>query len=401
MWNPNSTAIRRLSAIAGVSVASFGFVEAQEPRPTGLELGGIPAINFDADEGFGYGAIVELYHYGDGSTAPYVWTFQPKVFLTSEGRRDFTVFLDAPHLLPGGWRVDAFVGSEKQIATPYYGVGNDAEFDETLDAEEGPDPFYYRFGRTRRGGVVNLQHGLGSRPIRALFGLGMIRTDVQPYPEGRGSTLYANQIDDSTTSEWSNFVRAGLVWDSRDRETGPRRGTWSEFLLQRVDESFGADATFTRWTLADRRYVALGERLVFAHRYLVQGVSEGAPIHELHRVATSFKEQEGLGGAKTVRGVRKNRLVGRGMLVWNAELRFRAADFRLLGRPSHLVLSAFVDQGRVWENEVRVSEVLTDLYRGYGGGVRVGVGENFIVAVDVGTSSETGMPMYIGLGYLY
>ena len=28
-------------------------------RPTGLEVAALPAINFDADEGFGYGALAE------------------------------------------------------------------------------------------------------------------------------------------------------------------------------------------------------------------------------------------------------------------------------------------------------------------------------------------------------
>ena len=42
-----------------------------------------------------------------------------------------------------------------------------------------------------------------------------------------------------------------------------------------------------------------------------------------------------------------------------------------------------------------------DLHRGYGGGVRFGMGENFTVAVDMGRSEEAGMPLYIGLGYLY
>ena len=102
-----------------------------------------------------------------------------------------------------------------------------------------------------------------------------------------------------------------------------------------------------------------------------------------------------------MRGVLKNRFAGRALLVWNAELRWRVGDFRLLGRASHVVLSAFVDQGRVWDEGVQLDELLTDLHRGIGGGVRVGFGENFVVALDIGTSEEAGMPIYIGIGYLY
>jgi len=172
-------------------------------------------------------------------------------------------------------------------------------------------------------------------------------------------------------------------------------------LVQHIPETLGAESGYTRWTVADRRYFSLGQGLVFAHRYLLQGVGEGAPAHELFQVQTSFKQQEGLGGAKTVRGLRKNRFVGRGMLVWNAELRWRVADFTAFGRPFHTVLSAFVDQGRVWADGVDVGDLFTDLHRGFGGGVRLGMGENFTVALDLATSDETGLPIYIGLGYLY
>ena len=168
-----------------------------------------------------------------------------------------------------------------------------------------------------------------------------------------------------------------------------------------MPESLGADFGAARWTFTDRRYFGLSDRLVFAHRWAIQSVGSGAPVHELFRLQTSFKQQEGLGGAKTVRGVLRNRFVGRSTLVWNAELRWRAADFTLLGRAFHATLTTYVDQGRVWAEGVRVDEILSDLHRGYGGGLRLGMGENFVVAFDAGTSEETGMPIYIGLGYLY
>ena len=269
------------------------------------------------------------------------------------------------------------------------------------DVETGPNPFYYRFGRLRRSATFTLQHGLGDARVQALFGAGLVRTALDPTPDDEGTTLFAEQVTDTEEVFWSNYVRVGLVWDSRDQETGPRRGAWTELLLQRVDESFGADASYTRWTLADRRYFALGPRLVFAHRALLQGVTDGAPIHDLFLVQTSFKQQEGLGGAKTVRGLLKNRFVGRGLFVWNAELRWRATEFRLVGRSFHTVVSVFLDQGRVWEEGVDLGSLYDDLHRGVGAGVRVGMGENFTVAVDAGTSDETGLQVYIGLGYLY
>jgi len=381
----------------------------QEPRaggtppagPTGLELAGVPAVNFDADEGFGYGAAVELYQYGEGTRAPYVWTAQPKIFLTTGGRRDVTLFFDAPGVLPDGWRLDAFLGIEKRVTTPFYGLGNETLHDESLEDPNGPNPHFYAFGRLRRSATFNLQRSVGDTSLRALFGAGLVSTDIDPVPDDLGSTLYAEQADTSASTYWTSFVRGGLVWDTRDRETAPRRGTWTEVLVQRVDERLGADVAFTRWSFIDRRYFSLGERLVLAHRYLLQGVTGDAPVDQLQRVETSFKDTEGLGGSRTVRGLPKNRFTGRGMLVWNTELRWRVADFRAVGRPIHVTLSAFLDQGRVWSGGVRAGELLRDLHRGFGGGVHVGMGENFVVTLDAATSREAGLPIYIGLGYLF
>src|ERR1044071_8958972 len=88
-----------LIALFVIAMASSA-AAAQQPRR--LEISGLPALNFDADEGFGYGAIVEMYRYG-APGLPYRYTLQPTVFLTTQGRRDFTVFFDAPGLIDQ-WR---------------------------------------------------------------------------------------------------------------------------------------------------------------------------------------------------------------------------------------------------------------------------------------------------------
>ena len=38
----------------------------QTSNSTGWEINGLPAINFDSDEGFGYGVLLAAYNYGEG-----------------------------------------------------------------------------------------------------------------------------------------------------------------------------------------------------------------------------------------------------------------------------------------------------------------------------------------------
>jgi outer membrane protein assembly factor BamA len=384
-------------------------LNAQESlAPTGWEPAGLPALNYDSDEGFGYGVLFELYNYGDGGYSPYRFTLQPTVFLTTGGRRDFTLFFDAPHLLPEGWRIDASLGSERQIASPYYGLGNTSVYDELLEDTEGQ--YYYRFGRTRRQAAVNVQRRLGNTPIRVLAGVGATHTDTDPLPKDATGTLLSQvigaagtpgSIPETIPGGWSNHLRVGLVWDTRDRETGPNRGTWSEILVQAVPEFLRSESGYVRWTLVDRRYVPLGDGLTFANRFLVQDVAGEAPFYDLYIVQTSFKQREGLGGGRTLRGILKNRYVGKGSFLWNAELRWRAVDFTMVGRSFYMVLSTFVDTGRVWADGLVLGELFSDLHTAYGGGIRVGLGENFIAGLDVGRSSESSASIYINTGYSF
>src|ERR1043166_7010545 len=150
---------------ASFSGASAGAQAAPAARPSGLEISGVPALNFDADEGFGYGAILAVYGYGPGGV-PYRYTIQPTLFLTTQGRRDLTVFADAPALLPNRWRVTAFAGREQQLSAPYYGVGNDTPYDPAK--EQGSTRYFYRYGHDRLRASLDFQHPFGASPARLL-----------------------------------------------------------------------------------------------------------------------------------------------------------------------------------------------------------------------------------------
>jgi outer membrane protein assembly factor BamA len=371
--------------------------QTQAAPPKGWEFFALPAVNFDSDEGFGYGAFVEMYNYGNGVT-PYRFTMRPMVFLTTKGRRDVVLFFDAPKVLPNNWRLDGFIGREQQLATPYYGVGNTAAYDSTLERE--PNVYYYRYARTTVRIMANLQHQVGKLPARGLIGAGFndVRTDAIPFDSG--TTLFANNFGVATPPKGRLvYLRAGLVWDTRDREVAPHSGTYGDFLVQRVDKTLGATNSYTRFTGILRKYWPLNGRLVFAQRLLAQDISGNVPIFDLPIVQTSFQQQEGLGGSNSVRGLAKNRFVGKGLALLNSEVRWRFKDFRLRGKEAQLTQSFFVDAGRVWSDAL-LGKDSGGLHAGYGTGTRLGLGPSFTVALDLARSSENrGTQIYIGLGY--
>jgi outer membrane protein assembly factor BamA len=380
--------MKRLLALSGLL---FGSLAPAQSVSTGLEKSALPAINFNSDEGFGYGITAQAYQYGDGTVRPYKYTVQPLLFLTTKGRRDLSVFFDAPHLLPLNWRVSAFAGREQQLATPFYGVGNATAHDESL--EDDPNPYFYRYGRTAMRFSGDLQHSIVG-PLRLLLGSGVRSVTIDRTPFDSGTTLLAQQSTPASfPRQTSVTVRGGLVYDTRDRETGPTHGQWIEGLVQRADDPF------TRITATARTYVSVTRRLVWAQRVVAQNLSGDVQFYELFPIQGSFKDSEGLGGSGSVRGLPMNRYAGKGLAFANEELRWRASDFHLGGRESALILSGFVDAGRVWERGLSLDGILSDYHMGFGGGARIRYGQNFVVALDIAHSKESAMPIYIGLGY--
>lgn len=383
-------------ALATTSLPFARVVTAQRPH---VEWSGVPALNFDADEGFGYGLALAAYRY-DTTNASYRWTLQPTVFLTTAGQRDYTLFFDSPSQSDRPWRYTAYVGRQQQLAAPYYGIGNDTPYDPSL--ESGSTRYYYRYGRDLLRATLDVQHSLWRPEVRLLLGVGASDDRINLTPFDSGTTLISQQFAGITPSAGhTNYLRAGLTWDTRDREIGTRRGTWADLIVQRVDARLGASSSYTRWTAAARHYQPFGDRLTFANRLLLQNTIGNAPFYVLSEVQSTQQAQDGLGGSSTLRGLPKDRYVGDGILVSNNELRWRAADFRLAGRASSLVLSTFVDAGRVWASGVDLSTIAQGLHAGEGIGARLAFGSSFVIAADVGHSAQSTAPVYIGLGYLF
>ncbi|NIA18601.1 MAG: BamA/TamA family outer membrane protein, partial [Simkaniaceae bacterium] len=124
---------------------------------------------------------------------------------------------------------------------------------------------------------------------------------------------------------------------------------------------------------------------------------------------STFKTTDGWGGSKTLRGIFRNRVVGDGVAYGNVELRWKFTRFIMANQNIYLALNAFVDGGMVYQPyELPSSYIPSDteesMHIGYGGGFRIAINENFIIAVDYGLAKDEqdgSSGLYIGLGYLF
>ena len=95
--------MKRFLTLAILLLAAGVTSRAQEEIvKTGLNFGPLPAIGYSSDLGWHYGALSDIYWYGDGSTYPdYVWKANVEVSRYSKGNTVLHSFFDSKYLIPG------------------------------------------------------------------------------------------------------------------------------------------------------------------------------------------------------------------------------------------------------------------------------------------------------------
>ena len=412
---------------------SMVFAFGQEAK-TGWGFGGVPAVAYNSDTGFLYGIVFEAYNYGDGSHYPdYDYTIKPTWTRTTKGSGENTLFFDSKYLLPNDIRVTAYAGYLTEQALPFYGFnGYEANYTPGFEASDSSNyvtRMFYRHERNTLRLSADFQKSVINENIRVIAGFGYIDTQVDTVDEeglneGKdedllpldAATLYDNYVgaglirDEEKHGGVTNFIKLGLVYDTRDNEPNPMSGIWTEALLTTYPGFMGSDFPFTTLTATHRQYFTLIENdLSFAYRLGYQQQIGEAPFFMLPWYPRSYKMTEGLGGSKSLRGILKNRIVGNAIFMANMEARWKFYKTVIGGQNLYLALNGFSDFGQVltpYEVEGQSLPVAAEegLHLSFGGGLRVVLNENFIIAVDYGMAKDEqdgNSGLYIGLGYLY
>lgn len=415
----------------------------KEKVKTGFSMGGVPVVAYDADTGFKYGGLVNLYLYGDGSNYP---NYNHSLYLewsrTTKGSGINQLTYDALTLIPKT-RVTFDVSYLTEQALNFYGFnGYNADYNPAFELTGGNDyisRMYYRHSRKlfriKADFQGDVSESLGKK-LRWLAGIAHYRTnistvDINKLNEGKTedllpdtALLYDKYVDwgvipaDQKNGGNVTFLKVGAVYDTRDNEANPNKGIWSEALVVTAPGFLGNDYSYTKLLLSHRQYFTiLPDRLTFAYRLSYQTKIAGEmPFYMLPYTIDSKITQAGLGGAKNIRGVLRNRVVGDGVAFGNFELRSKFLKTVILNQNFYLGVNAFVDMGMVTSpyhfdtSHVPASELAglqfadENLHIGYGGGIRFVINSNFIIAVDYGIAAKKQdgtKGLYIGLNYLF
>jgi len=422
----------------------------QEKVKTGFNLGGVPVVAYDSDIGFKYGALLNLYWYGDGSRYPqYDHSLYVEWSRTTKGNGINQITYETDKLIPG-IRSLFEISYLTEKALDFYGFnGYQAVYD--LDFEqEGMDQFgnanrlFYRHSRNLLRIKADFQGEITGQKFRwlggiAYYGNAIDSVDIDGLNEGETedllskNSLYGYYVDkgmikpDQIHGGKHTILKGGLVYDTRDNEPNPFTGVWSEMQLHYAPAFLSdTDYGYARIVLTHRQYFTLiPEWMNLAYRLSYQGKIAGEmPFYMMpfHFQTAPKLTRDGVGGSKTVRGVRRNRIVGDGFAFGNLELRGKILRTSLFKQNFYIALSAFVDAGMVTQKYDFDTSGLSDPlpgdfpaqivdlnakeipHVGFGGGIHFALNQNFIVTADYGFAAKkedgsTGL--YINLNYLF
>lgn len=426
---------------------------AQETK-TGWNFGALPAVTYSTDQGFQYGALVNLFDYGDGSIYPdYYHRIYVEASTFTKGSSILRVMYDSDYLIKGiRYAVD--LSYMPDFAYDFYGFNGFASvYNKTcVNDELNPDyrsRLFYAMQRHLFRFKNDFVGNIGENNWHWNAGLSIQNfkvkdLDVEKFNKGKEPedpkyldpdepTLYEYYrhsgllTAEEADGGWITGIKGGLSYDSRDQRACPMDGIWAETGIEVVPEFLGAESTFGKFYFTWRQYFTLKENdLSLAYRLGYQQTIFGdVPFYYQGQVIVSELRgalSEGLGGSKTIRGLLRNRVIGDGFAYGNAELRWKMVRFRFINQNWYLGTNYFFDACAVTslidvdvndlEDYLEGEENVADYYIGgkdklhmaAGLGLKLAMNENFIISADIGKAlkeQDGDMEFYIGLNYLF
>ncbi len=423
----------------------------------GLFVTGLPDFSSDPVAGVGYGARVNLIWNGRRGDPLFAYTpYRAKLrvgaYNTTAEQRELALSLDVPFVRGTRWRlkVDAVAGTTP--AKLYFGLteatlgplrlpsGTGGSFDTYAAFDRarrtrrpgGPgeaafvtDALGNRFGESELMLNLKADRALGSGRRagrwRVLVGYEIQRLRYRTF-EGRNTEA----IDPATGEESDapnglallsrdaaagrgaglaggrvSILQQALLYDTRDFEPDPTRGLYFEVANEWSGPAIGSEFAFDKLFTQVKAFHRLpfGPRTVLAARLGVGNIfGANAPFFEYQDQWSPDGSINALGGARSLRGYRANRFLGRALWFGNAELRVRLAETVIAGQRFGIGVAPFVDAGTVrdrWQ-ELGPSRVRT----AYGAGMRVAWNQSTMISLDIGRSREDRL-LFLGLGQAF
>lgn len=424
-----------LLIFAGVSLpcsATFGQSDSSNVKTIkGLDFGVLPSFVYNTDKGLQYGALANFYYYGGKSIYPnYLFNLYLQSSRTTKNGYVNYLFFDSRNLLPGRVRLTVDMSLVKRGFQQFYGFnGSNSLYNYDYINPSSPlfiSRYYYYFEEIARIISIDIHRNFPIPHLFWDFGLGYNHISTIPFKNYRrgkpiGPTLFEKYIKEGVIPQnqrnggRTTFLKASLIYDTRDDESIPTKGMWIEGIYTNAPSFLSNKFPYSLATFKFHQYISLSSNLVFAYRLAYQTkIGGNIPFYMLPNLMDSFRSQEALGGNKTIRGILSRRLVGDGFVLGNFEFRYMPFSAIVLERNLNIGFNLYEDMGMI-TREHKVDQMLNlsafdykagkdSMHYSAGAGIRFIVDHNFIVALDYGKALDKRdgkSSVYLDLDYLF
>jgi len=423
-------------------IFSYLTITAETPVKKGYNLGVLPAISYNSDLGLQYGAILNLFNYGDGSRYPaYDHSAYLEISRYTKGSGIYRLYYDSEQLIPG-IRSFAELSYLTDDLMDFYGFnGYKSDYSKDLAAN---NRVFYKMSQKQFRFLADFK---GKLPLDNLFWIASYNfenykvgtVDFNKLNKGidpadpdylSGENLYSKYVSlgligsEEKNGGILNAFKAGLVYDSREVLNNPDKGTYTEALVEFAPGLMNNEP-YARYSLIHCQFHNLiKDKLNMAIRLGAQGKigNQAVPFFRRTQLMSPFAKRTnvtGLGGSNSLRGILRNRVVGDAFALGNFELRWKAVSFKFINQNFYFGLNGFFDTGIVldqvdWDKEkLRNVNSLTYInldekdgfHSSMGGGLKVAMNENFVISAEMGKALDErdgeGLGTYINLNYLF
>ena len=391
---------------------------------TGLNFGPLPVVAFDADRGFQYGALLNIYNFGDGSLYPNPkswWYIEASAY--TKGTWNLFLNYDNREIFDNA-RLSICTNYSNETAMDFYGF-NGYQSIYIPDQES-----FYRYSRQSFRSKADLTGEIADNFFWEAGYTFYWMKDKAFTPEnvpadGSLYQLYKDWgiIEDSGKSQFVSALKAGLMYDTRNVQNNPTKGIWAEAHAIVAPKWLGSSMDSYKISATWRQYVPIvSDKLVFAYRLAYQGfLGKNTPWYLLPFYSNMgyTRDYEAIGGYRTVRGLMLNRVQGLHTGFYNFEFRYRFVDFQMFNQNIAFAVSAFTDGAQVFKGYdiTNKTGAHKELYKKYvdtshkdrlhataGAGLRFIMNQNFIVAFEYARSfnkQDGNGAFYINTGFLF
>ena len=362
---------------------------------TGWNFGALPSVAFDADLGFQGGALANIYYYGDGSQYPeYIHSLYVEAAYTTKRYGIFRANYDSKYLIPKH-RLTLDATYQPDAMCDFYGFnGYQSVYNQDFHkwkkdpakmgvVEDYQSRAFYKYKRDLFRFAADIE-GTIWKNIKWNAGVGVLgymidecdidmlngkKNVYDPNTERYAQKAMDKNIEgmyekyvkwgliDQAEAQggWHPYLRAGLTYDSRDQRTCPTKGIYADAFFT-YTAAFGDQAAagynHLQFNFNFRHYVPVyRDRVTFAYRIGTQNNIAGkSPFYMNTYLNTLFIQRvmyEGLGGANSLRGIMRNRILANGFAYANVELRCKLVHFDIRRQHFYIGLAPFFDLGMI------------------------------------------------------